>query len=263
MCDVNLEMESRKIRSTRFDDNPDDRKISRGLVRHVMTRNTGDRIALGKVTRQLDKERIAKELDFQHQKQKLLLQTFETHMKEHSERGGHESDMAGNDSASQRLADLRIAPGKSLNLRCRSYSEQDPSSLQLRGSKCPMQFREVREGKEATETSLHSRETVENDSDRARKASEHPTRTGEVEKLKRTRTLSDILPSLILPPIHKTCTGPLAERRKNPENQRITGIKAKAIPAGCEGPVRTNQTPVTTQIDDLEDCRYLRKSKFR
>lgn len=247
-------MESRKIRSNRFDDNPDERKISRGLVRHVLTRNSGDRIALGKVTRQLDKERIAKELDFQHQKQKLLLQTFDTHMKEHSERGGHESDMVSSDSASQRLIDLRIAPRKSLNLRCRSYSEQDPSSLQLRGSKCPMQFREVHEGKETTET-------VEKDRDRARKTTEQPTRIGEEQKLKRTRTLSDILPPLILPPIHKSCTG-LLEKKKNPENQRITGIKAKAIPVGCEG-LGTNQTPVTTRIDDLEDCRYLRKSKFR
>lgn len=53
-------MEGRKARSNLLDDNPNQRKISRGLVRHVLTKNTNDRIALGKVTRQLDKERIAK-----------------------------------------------------------------------------------------------------------------------------------------------------------------------------------------------------------
>lgn len=257
-------MESRKIRSnrTRLDDNPNERKMSKGLVRHVLTRNTGDLIALGKVTRQLDKERIAKELDFQQQKQKLLLQTFESHIKEHFERGGHESDMARNESTSQRVAGLRIAPGKSLNLRCRSYSEQDPSSLQLRGSKCPMQFREVPEGKQATDVNLHSRETVEKERGKVRKTTviEHPARVAAEEELKRSRTLSDILPPLILPPIHKLSISPL-DKKKNPENQRITGIKAKAIVGNEEA--GTNQIPNTTHIDDLEDCRYLRKSKFR
>ena len=177
-------------------------------------------------------------------------------MKEHFDRGGHESDLVGNESASPRLADLRIAPGKSLNLRNRSYSEHDPSSLHLRGSKCSVQ---LPEGKETTDLSLNSRETVEKDRDRARKTTERPTRITEGEMLKRTRTLSDILPPLILPPIHKSCTGPL-EKKKNPENQQITGIKAKAV-VRCEEVA--NQTPMTTQIDDLEDCRYLRKSKFR
>lgn len=245
-------MESRN-RGNRVDDDPNERKMSRGLVRHVLTRNTSDRIALGKVTRQLDKERIAKELEFQHQKQKLLLQTFETQMKERFEKEGHQSDSdMFDDSAAQKLADLRIAPGKALNSRGRSYSEHDPSSLHLRGLKCPVQSREGHERKE----SLHSRETVEKERGRARKTGvinvrEHPA-IAEEKTLKRTKTLSEILPPIILPPIHKSCTSPL-ERRKNPEHQRM---KAKG---GCEGDA-TNKTPI--QIDDLEDCRYLRKSKF-
>lgn len=249
-------MESRKVRSNRLDDNPNERKISRGLVRHVLTKNTSDRIALGKVTRQLDKERIAKELDFQHQKQKLLLQKFESHMKEPFGKNGRDSD-ACNDLPSQRLADLQIgAPGKLLNPRCRSYSEQGPSSFELRGSKFSVQYREVHEGKEAKEMGLNVRETVEKDGDRVRRTTENPGRIAE-EKLKRTRTLSDILPPLILPPIHKSCSSPL-RKNKNPENQRM---KANAA-IGCEG-AGTNQTPVLTLIDELEDCRYLRKGKFR
>ena len=254
--EINLQMESRKVRSNRLDDNPE-RKISRGLVRHVLTKNTSDRIALGKVTRQLDKERIAKELDFQHQKQKLLLQKFESQMKERFGKNGRDSDIC-NDSASQRLADLQIgAPGKFLNPRCRSYSEQGTSSFELRGSKCPVQFREVHEGKEAKEIGLNVRETVEKDGGRVRRTTENPGRTAEEEKLKLTRTLSDILPPLILPPIHKSSASPL-QKCKNSENQRT---KANAA-VGCEG-VGTNQTPVLTLVDDLEDCRYLRKGKFR
>ena len=234
-----------------MDDNPNERKMSKGLVRHVLTKNTNDRIALGKVTRQLDKERIAKELDFQQQKQKLLLQKFESHMKERSGKNGRDSGMC-NDTASQRLADLQIGPsGKFSNKRCRRFSEYGPSSLELRGSKCPVQYREVHEGKEAT-----LRETVEKDGDRMLRVAENPGRDAEEEKLKRTRTLSSILPPLILPPIHKSSISPL-QRRKNSE---IQGIKAKAA-VGCED-VGTNQTPGLTLIDELEDCRYLRKGKF-
>lgn len=250
-CEVNLQMEGRKTRSNLLDDNPNQRRISRGLVRHVLTKNTNDRIALGKVTRQLDKERIAKELDFQQQKQKLLLQKFESQMKERSGNNCRDSEMC-NDSASQRLADLQIgASGKVSTPRCRSYSELGPSSFELRRSKCPVQYRDVHEGKEAT-----VRETVEKDGDIVRRATENPGRIAEEEKLRRTRTLSDILPPLILPPIHKSSTSPL-QRRKNSEIQRI---KANAA-VGCEG-VGTNQTPVLTLVDDLGDCRYLRKGKF-
>lgn len=245
-------MENRKVRGNRLDDNANERKISRGLVRHVLTKNTNDRIALGKVTRQLDKERIAKELDFQQQKQKLLLQKFESQVKERSGKKGRDSGTC-NDSASQRLADLQIgASGKFSKLRCRSFSEHGPTSrFELRGSKCPTQYREVHEGKEVA-----LRETVVKDGDSMRRATENSGRTEEEEKLKRTRRVSDILPPLILPPIHKSTTSPL-QRRKNSE---IQAIKATAG-LGYEG-VGTNQTPVSTLIDDLEDCRYLRKGKF-
>jgi len=244
-------MENRKVRGNRLDDNANERKISRGLVRHVLTKNTNDRIALGKVTRQLDKERIAKELDFQQQKQKLLLQKFESQVKERSGKKGRDSGTC-NDSASQRLADLQIgASGKFSKLRCRSFSEHGPTSrFELRGSKCPTQYREVHEGKEVA-----LRETVVKDGDSMRRATENSGRIEEEEKFKRTRRVSDILPPLILPPIHKSTTSPL-QRRKNSE---IQGIKATAG-VGNEG-VGTNQTPVST-LDDLEDCRYLRKGKF-
>jgi len=244
-------MENRKVRGNRLDDNANERKISRGLVRHVLTKNTNDRIALGKVTRQLDKERIAKELDFQQQKQKLLLQKFESQVKERSGKKGRDSGTC-NDSASQRLADLQIgASGKFSKLRCRSFSEHGPTSrFELRGSKCPTQYREVHEGKEVA-----LRETVVKDGDSMRRATENSGRIEEEEKFKRTRRVSDILPPLILPPIHKSTTSPL-QRRKNSE---IQGIKA-TVGVGNEG-VGTNQTPVST-LDDLEDCRYLRKGKF-
>lgn len=243
-------MENKKDRGNRPDNNPNERKISRGLVRHMLTKNTNDRIALGKVTRQLDKERIAKELDFQQQKQKLLLQKFESHMKERSGKNGRDSGMCS-DSVAQGLADLQIgASGKFSNPRCRRYSELGPSSFELRGSKCPVQRREVHEGKEAT-----IRETVENDGNTIR-TTENLGCIAEDEKLKRTRTLSHILPPLILPPIHKSSTSP-SQSRKNSEIQRIRANTAE----GCEG-VGTNQTPVLSLIDDLEDCRYLRKSKF-
>lgn len=244
-------MENRKVRSNRLDNNPSERKISRSLVRHVLTKNTNDRIALGKVTRQLDKERLAKELDFQQQKQKLLLQKFESHMKERSGKNGRDSGMC-NDSVSQGLADLQIgASGKYSNPRCRSYSVHGPSSFELRGLKCPVQYREVHEGEETT-----IRETVEKDGNRMRRTTENLDHIAEDEKLKRTRTLSDILPPLILPPIHKSSTSPL-QGRKNSEIQRIKANTAE----GCEG-VETNQTPVLTLTDNLEDCRYLRKGKF-
>ena len=243
-------MEDRKARSNRLNANPNERKISRGLVRHVLTKNTNDRIALGKVTRQLDKERIAKELDFQQQKQKLLLQKFEAQMKERSGKNGRDSEMCS-DSASQRLADLQIgASGKISTLRCRSNSELGPSSFELRGSKCPSQYRDVHGGKEAT-----GRETEE-DGNRMGRATENPGRIAEEEKLKRTKTLSDILPPLVLPPIHKSSTSPLQSRK----NFEIQPIKADAA-VGCEG-VGTNQTPSLTLKDDLGDCRYLRKGKF-
>lgn len=244
-------MENRKVRSDRLDNNPNERKISRGLVRHVLTKNTNDRIALGKVTRQLDKERIAKELDFQQQKQKLLLQKFDSHMKERSGKNGRDSGMCS-DSVSQGLADLQIgASRKFSNPGCRSYSVHGPSSFELRGSKCAVQYREVHEGKGAT-----VRETVEKDGNRIRRTTENLGRIAEDEKLKRTRTLSDILPPVILPPIHESSTSPL-QRRKNSEIQQIKVNTAE----GCEG-VGTNQTSVLNLIDDLEDCRYLRKSKF-
>ena len=251
--EVKLQMENRKVRGNRLDGNANERKISRGLVRHVLTKNTNDRIALGKVTRQLDKERIAKELDFQQQKQKLLLQKFESQVKERSGKNGRDSGTC-KDSASQRLADLQIgASGKFSKLRCRSFSEHGPTSrFELRrGSKCPAQYREVHEGKEVA-----LRETVVKDGDRMRRVTENSGRIEEEEKLKRTRRVSDILPPLILPPIHKSTTSPL-QRRKNSE---IQGIKATAG-AGNEG-VGTNQTPVSALVDDLEDCRYLRKGKF-
>lgn len=245
-------MENRKVRGNRLDDNANERKISKGLVRHVLTKNTNDRIALGKVTRQLDKERIAKELDFQQQKQKLLLQKFESQVKERSGKKGRDSGTC-NDSVSQRLADLQIGASRKFSkLRCRSFSEHGPTSrFELGGSKCPAQYREVHEGKEVA-----LRETVVKDGDSMRRATENSGRIEEEEKLKRTRRVSDILPPLILPPIHKSTTSPL-QRRKNSE---IKGIKATAG-VGNEG-VGTNQTPVSTVIDDLEDCRYLRKGKF-
>ena len=245
-------MQGRKARSNRLDDNPSERKISRGLVRHVLTKNTNDRIALGKVTRQLDKERVAKELDFQQQRQKLLLQKFESQMKERSDKNGRDSGVC-NDSASQRLADLQIGTSGKLSApRFRRYSELRPSSFELRGSKFPVQYRDVHEGMEAT-----GREAAEKDGDRVRGATESPSRIAEEEKLKCTRTLSGILPPLTLPPIHKSSTSPL-HRRKNSEIQRINANAAES----CEGVGTINQTPVVTLIDDLEDCRYLRKGKF-
>ena len=250
-CEVNLQMEDSKTRSNRLNASPNERKISRGLVRHVLTKNTNDRIALGKVTRQLDKERIAKELDFQQQKQKLLLQRFESQMKERSGKNGLDSEIC-NDSASQRLADLRIAASEKFStLRCRSNSELEPSSFELRGSKYPVQYSDVHEGKDAT-----VRKAVEKDRDRMRGATENSGRIAEDEKLKRTKTLSDILPPLSLPPIHKSSTSPLQSRK----NSEIQPIKANAA-VECHG-VGTNQAPGLTLIDDLGDCRYLRKSKF-
>ena len=243
-------MENRKVGSNRLDNNTNERKISRGLVRHVLTKNTNDRIALGKVTRQLDRERIAKELDFQQQKQKLLLQKFESHMKERSGKTGRDSGMC-HDSVSQGLVDLQIgASGKFSNPRCRSYSVHGPSSFELRGSKCPVQYREGHEGKEAT-----VRETVEKDGSIER-TTDNLGRIAEGEKLKRTRTLSHILPPLILPPIHKSSSSPL-QRRKNSEIQQVRANTAE----GCEG-VGMIQASVLNLTDDLEDCRYLRKSKF-
>lgn len=258
-------MENRKIRSNRLDDDPRERKISRGLVRHVLTRNTSDRIALGKVTRQLDKERIAKELDYQHQKQKLLLQKFESQMKERSEKDTQELNKLDDSDTPQHLVEVRMAPGRAVLSRYRTYSDLDMSSLQLQGLKCPVESREALERKQKSEKGLHLRETIEReiketDWPRMRKTgvinvTERPAIVKE-GRMKRTRTLSDILPPVILPPIYKSSSSPL-ERRKNLEHQRI---KAKEFVAESTG---TSQTPAATEIHELEDCRYIRKSKFR
>ena len=247
-----------------MDDDLRERKISRGLVRHVLTRNTGDRIALGRVTRQLDKERIAKELDYQQQKQKLLLQKFESQMKERSAKDSQETS-----NELDGTAGLRKATGKHVMSRYRSYSELEMSSSQLQRLKCSAEIPEALEKKAKTNRTLnYSRLAVEkraNETNRPRLRKtgviKAPERSGLVEevRMKRTKTLSDILPPVILPPIFQSGASSL-EKRTVLENQRTQAKESFSEGSG------SNQTPMMTEIrelEDLEDCRYLRKSNFQ
>lgn len=173
-------MESNKFRGKQLEASRTDepKPISKGLVRHVWTRNASDRIALDKFTRQLDRDKTAEELHFGQQKQKLLLRKFESQKKERSS-----YDIC--DETRRRSSNLEITPGKSPN-RTRSYSQPekaDPSSLRLRGLKLGLhgQHREASGGKEAEDWNMISRDTIGSATKHATTKTEH-TNNADVAK---------------------------------------------------------------------------------
>ena len=156
-------------------------------------------------------------------------------------------------------AGLRKATGKHVMSRYRSYSKLEMSSSQFQRLKCSAEIPEALEKKAKTNRALnYSRLAVEkraNETNRPRLRKtgviKAPERSGLVEevRMKRTKTLSDILPPVILPPIFQSGASSLEKRTES----------------FSEGS-GSNQTPMMTEIrklEDLEDCRYLRKSNFR
>ena len=122
-------------------------------MRHVLTKNTNARVALDKFSRQLDRERTGRELQFRHQKQQLFLRNSKSHKKEKNDHGTCDKTW--------QKPHLKIAPDKSPN-RCRSYSEQDVSSVGLRDLKlkiCCQRYK-ADECKEAANVYLLARESL-------------------------------------------------------------------------------------------------------
>lgn len=253
-------MENKKIGGIHSEERSNESKpISSGLVRHVLTRNNFGKMVLDKLTRQLSKERTVKELQFQHQKQKLLQQKNESQKIERN----HVNNQSTCNDQWRRVSDFKCAPGKSLN-RCRSYSYKEPASLVWRGGQ---RYWESKWREPATDVNWISKEKnsfIVNQAqiDRERNSgvsigydTEHMTNSdvGEV-KLKRPRALSEILPPLVLPPIHQCCMRTPLQRKETHECQRL---KDGAV-SGCEG-AGTSKTTFGAWCDELDDCRYLRK----
>ena len=249
-------MENKKVGGTRPGERSNESKpISSGLVRHVLTRNTVAKMALDKLTRQLDKERTAKELHFEHQKQKLLQQKTESQKIERN----NVNQSTYNDQW-PRASDFKCAPGKSLN-RCRSYSQQEPSSLVWRGGQ---RFWESKL-KEAADVSWASKEKTGSIINHLQVDGErnggvniaYDTKdmtNSDVREAKRPRALSEILPPLVLPPIYQCCMRTPLQRKEIQECQRL---KDGAV-SSCEG-AGTSKTTFEAWCDELENCRYLRK----
>ena len=255
-------MENKKIGGMGSEERSNESKpISSGLVRHLLTRNTFGKMALDKLTRQLNKERTVKELHFQHQKQKLLQQKTESQKIERNNVNNLNNQSTCNDQW-HRVSDFKGAPGKSLN-RCRSYSQQEPSSLVW----CSGQRFWESKWREAADVNWISRErnpSIVNHAqiDRERNsgvciAYDTNSDVGEA-KLKRPRALSEILPPLVLPPIHQCCMRTPLQRKETHEYQRLKD----GTVSSCEG-AGTSKTTFGAWYDELEDCRYLRKGNSR
>ena len=251
-------MENKKIGGIHSEERSNESKpISSGLVRHLLTRNTFGKMTLDKLTRQLNKERTVKELHFQHQKQKLLQRKTESQKIERNNQSTRNDQW-------HRVSDFKGAPGKSLN-RCRSYSQQESSSLVWCGGQRYWESK----WREAAYVNWISKERnppiinhAQIDRERNNGVSiaydtEHMTNSGIGEaKLKRPRALSDILPPLVLPPIHQCCMRTPLQRKETQEYQRLKDVRVSS----CEG-AGTSKTTFGAWCDELEDCRYLRKGK--
>lgn len=159
-----------------------DRKISKGQVKHFLTRNASNKIELDKLTRHIDKERIEKESQFQ-QSQKLLLRRYSG---------------LRNSAEARPPGKLEERYSRNLDSRPRSFSF-DPSKLARdeetrRGDTLRFATRQLKANSDRA-----SRGFADKDGKLAGAKTERAEFNYEVET--RTRAFSD-LPPLVLPPLH-------------------------------------------------------------